>query len=551
MANTDPRSVSRRIRHSTWLLGLLAMLMVVSGLAVMPAVTASAGSFGAIPVGLPIQSRCQGMSVGGHIYFVGQEVVAHTSGGICGAAPTDIEWAWQLGQGSDAKGCKTDDTFCEFKVTTSTDNQYVSLCIDGTNVQGGWTSCDYYGVVGKGEGVLEGYVHDKDGGPVAGAVVKAYGHPGATTTTGADGFYAMTLNSGTYAVDPELGTQGKAATNSFTPRSTSVSVSDGSKAKADFTLDTGVELKLHLDSTSVVADGYHVVNGTITAKQHGQPLAGLKVQLEVDPSGTYDEAVTKGARASICYNGSRIWPSGTLNAPSGVPVDVTTDSSGQYQFSIAVGTTPGTWTLDAWAFNDTGTSLSTDTTNASDTQSITFTINGLNQLSGFVAHLNSEATIDTTFAASLSSAANSANTMVALLSQQTTTAGAAMFGGVSFGMVNAKDGQSMIIFPSGQPPEVNAQGVISPTAAANANDLVYDPAEWSGTGLITKIANNTSIAAVVSGGGLNRLPTLSEFDAGTFVPGWNGVSGNQLTLFQPTFDYLGWPYLSSTPGVCF
>jgi hypothetical protein len=547
------RVADRRVHRSTWnrwLLPFLSILIISSTAFVTQAVSsgASSGSFGPAPSGYPIESRCQGMTVSSHVVFVGQEVIGHTNGGICGSAPKDVEWAWSVVPGKGVKGCEVDGTYCEYKATASTDQQYTTLCIDGSNVQGAWESCDYYGVVGDGQGVLYGYVVDKDGGPVAGTTVKAYGAHGATTTSGSDGFYAMQLEKGKYQVEPSGGPQGKASP-SYTPKVTSASVEGGKRTEANFILDTSIELKLKLSQSSVVANGYEVVSGTVSTTQYGKPLAGVQVQLEVQPGKTPDEAVTAGARASICYNGSRVWPTSTLNSPDGYPVTVTTDSTGHYDFTLTVGTTPGTWTLDAWAFNADG-KLSTDVTAASDTQSVAITTNGSSSLVGFTTELDTAAQA-TSFSSSLKSNATSASNMATLLSQATKSGtGGINFGGLDYGMTNANDGQTMIIFPEGQPPVVDSKGVIEPLTS-NAADLVYDPAEWSGAGLPSTVLNATSLASVVSAVQLTRLPTLAQFDAGASVPGWNTVKGNQLSLFSQNYEYLGWGYPSSTAGACF
>lgn len=59
-------------------------------------------------------------------------------------------------------------------------------------------SCDYYGVPGAGVGVIDGYVTNKDGAPVAGITVNAYGQHSDATTTYIDGWYAMQVLPGGY-----------------------------------------------------------------------------------------------------------------------------------------------------------------------------------------------------------------------------------------------------------------------------------------------------------------------------------------------------------------
>lgn len=503
-----------------------------------------------MPAGLPIESRCQDMTISGHIVFVGQYVDAAAHGGICGVTGKDNSWNWGVGPGHGNKGCAHDGSYCDFKVTASTNQQLESFCITGANGQGGWGSCDYYGVVGDNMGILEGHVTDKDGSPVSGATIKAYGHPGATTTTDVDGFYAMQLNKGSYQVEPSGGPQGKASP-SYTPKITKADVVAHTTSVANFQLDTTLELKMKLDKTSVKANGLEVVSGTITTTQYGKPLPNVSVRLEVQPAQSADQSVTAGARASVCSNGSRVWPTSTLNDPGGYPVTITTDASGKYDFTVAVGTTPGTWTLDAWAYNSQG-KLSTDVTAASDTKSIDFTTNGSSSLGGFVAELIAAAR-GTTFSTSLANDAGGANSMWALLSQATTGSAAGInFGGLGYSLVNAKDGQSMIIFPQGKPPVINKAGTIESALTRNADDLVYDPAEWTGTGLKLPVTagNAASLTNIVSKGLMTDLPTLAEFDAGHGVAGWKTVKGNEITLSSANFEFLGWAYPVGAVGAC-
>jgi hypothetical protein len=540
----------RRAFRSRWLVSLAALLMTASGLLVIPEATAGAanGTFGALPYGLPIQSRCEGMSTGGHVYFVGQTVTASTSAGICGAVHTDINWSWGVAAGApDMQGCAADDSHCSFKVTSSTDNSYVSLCIDGSNVQGAWTSCDYYAVVDDGVGILDGYIHDKDGGPVAGVAVKAYGHPGDTATTDATGFYAMTLDKGNYQVSPERSSTSKAT---FTPAASAVTVVKKAKVEADFTSDVGIEVKLHFDKASVVANGLEAINGTVTTDEGGKPLPNTMVQLEPQPGATREDAVTKGPLAAVCSNGSLVWPANntTLSIPSGAPVDVTTGSNGVYDFTITVGTTPGQWSLDAWAFNSAG-QLSNDTSATSETKSVTFEPNGKSQLAGFIGELATAARA-TSFSTSLNNDANSAFNMVTLLSTTAKSGtGGVDFGGLAFAMVNAKEGQSMLVFPADKPPVINTAGDIVDIGSDLA-DLVYDPAEWTGAGLAASVAG-VPLTTVMSKGLVTALPTLAQFDSGKEVSGWQTVKGNGLTIFGNSFQYDGWAYPSTTPGVCY
>lgn len=90
-----------------------------------------------------------------------------------------------------------------------------------------------------------------------------------------------------------------------------------------------------------------------------------------------------------------------------------------------------------------------------------------------------------------------------------------------------------------------------PGRPGNSADLVYDPAEWTGSGLLSSVTNAASLTSVVSHGLLTRLPTLAEFEAGSSVAGWKTVKSNEITLFSGNFEFDGWGYPVSTPGACF
>jgi hypothetical protein len=75
---------------------ILALLLVTSNAILFSVSTSSAasapstsGGFGPLPGGLPIESRCQDMTISTHIVFVGQYVVGHANGGICGVTGKD------------------------------------------------------------------------------------------------------------------------------------------------------------------------------------------------------------------------------------------------------------------------------------------------------------------------------------------------------------------------------------------------------------------------------------------------------------------------------
>lgn len=124
--------------------------------------------------------------------------------------------------------------------------------------------------------------------------------------------------------------------------------------------------------------------------------------------------------------------------------------------------------------------------------------------------------------------------------------------GLAYALVNAKDGQSVLIFRANQPPVVNAQGQIPADDKANADDLVIHPAEWDGGGLVSKLVNTGSLAEVLDRRLLTPVPTLANFDAGKPAVGWKPVHGNQITIFKPDFEFLGWGYAGiGHAGACY
>jgi hypothetical protein len=260
------------------------------------------------------------------------------------------------------------------------------------------------------------------------------------------------------------------------------------------------------------------------------------------------KAVTAGPLASVCSSGTRVWPTGTLQGPDGSYVTVTTDATGHYSLAIAVGTTPGVWRLNAWAKNTNGT-LSTDTAQAYDTQSITF--NGLpgpkTTPADFALEFDKAAT---TKAAGLEQISSMPSVMVGTLAQTNATESKeTQLGALAFALVNARDGQSVLVFPADRPPEISPTGDIS-NLKVDAGDLVIDPAEWTGAGLPASVGY--SLQAALDKGALQQVPTLSEFETGQQVPGWKTVRGNQVTLSSTSFEYLGWGYqVVAAPGACY
>jgi hypothetical protein len=531
----------RRIGRGRAIAIIATLVIACSGLVAGVALASSDTSgFGPTPVGL-LQSRCAALKMSSHIGFIGKKlsaVAGPAEPGACGGSAT---WSW--GVSGAVKGCRTDSTHCEFKVGASTGDTWAQLCINGNSGQGPWESCDYYGVPAKGEGIIDGYVKDKDGGPVTGTEVTAYGRgygrAGAGATTGSDGFYAIQVKAGSYTVLPSGGPHGKAKPD-YDPSVTHVKVDDGAKVNADFELKAGVELKLEFAHESVAADGLHVLSGKITTTEFGKPLPNVQVELDPREGSSSETIGLTTPRASVCYAGTRVWPTGTLSDPDYYPVNVTTDATGHYDFTLTVGTTPGTWKLDAWAYNSDGT-LSSDTANASDTKSVKFDSSGHEALSDFVTQFNRVAQATS----AVSAASGQAGALAPLLAQITSSGGqTGPLGGYAYGLVNAPDGQSLLVFPSAQAPSITRRGDVN-----TGSDLVIDPAQWSGQGLT--LTNASSLQYTLQSGQLPDIPTLTQFDAGTSLKGWNAHSGSSITPFSGSFEYLGWAYPSSTAGACY
>src|ERR1700722_16585400 len=167
-AEHDDRRNGRRRRAAA----AAVLVVICSVIIVSTAFAAPGGGFGPSP-GEP-QSRCAALVVSSHIGFAGKELTA-TAGpampGSCGGGK--VGWSWEAP--SVLKGCGPDSTHCTFRAGASAGNTWQQVCILGSSTQGPWESCDYFGVPAKGTGIIEGFVKDKDGGPVAGADVTAYG----------------------------------------------------------------------------------------------------------------------------------------------------------------------------------------------------------------------------------------------------------------------------------------------------------------------------------------------------------------------------------------
>jgi hypothetical protein len=263
-----------------------------------------------------------------------------------------------------------------------------------------------------------------------------------------------------------------------------------------------------------------------------------------------DEAVTDAPRASVCPTaGGRLWPQGYLDNPDPLPVDITTDATGHYKFSITVGTTPGVWRLQAWA--ETTEGLALDPT-ASETKSVSFTGLGSTPLSSFVFEVNLIAKSTNTFAQ-----LDNPYSLQAELAYVTAHAtGAAHLGGLAYALGQAKQDEAMIVFPADRPPVTHAGVVV--LDARNDNDLVVDPNEWTGAGLPSTITDAAAVTSIIQKGLLPDVPTLEQWATGADVQAWKTVRGNTLSLAEGPFEGFGWgygpgapPLTTQVPGSCY
>lgn len=394
-------------------------------------------------------------------------------------------------------------------------------------------------------GAIEGMIANSDGNPVQGALVTAYGPTHATAVSGPGGIYYMTVDAGNYRVIPDDPSVKKSA---FSPTDISVGVPKQGSATANFKLDSGMQLVMDLSATTVPATGFAIVKGTITTTQYGKPDPGVTVQLSVDPTNP-PAALLSDPKVALCGTTGRIWPAGTIDDLSGKPVDIVTDADGSYQFSLTVGTVPGSWPLDAWAENADG-SLSSDVSNASDTKTLTVTpVTPKTALSSFITELDSMKS--TSIAAQLSSSAGSLAGLLSSLAAKGLTNGF-QFSGLTFSVGAAPDGTNVVIAPAGSPFKIGADGGLLRSSSL-LDDLIIDPQEWTGHGLPSTITQAASLQYVMQNGLLSDVPTVGQWEGGNSgLKGWS-LKPNKLSDSQNNLEWFGWAYAppsGSAPGYC-
>jgi hypothetical protein len=236
--------------------------------------------------------------------------------------------------------------------------------------------------------VITGKMLNKERQPVPGADVALFGSghhaENYVATSGPDGVCAADVKAGRYRVWPSGRSLSHRTPPKFEPEHRDVSAHAGSMAHANFTVDIGLVVKLTLSATSVPADGFQIVQGTVRVTELGRPQPGVTVALWPQASEPASVAVSRGAWATICGPNGRIWPGATLSSPDGGSADVQTDSNGSYQFTLDVGTVPGPFSVTAWARDAHGALITHDTADASDDHTLGVSAIGAQPLDQFV-----------------------------------------------------------------------------------------------------------------------------------------------------------------------
>jgi hypothetical protein len=488
-----------------------------------------------------IQTRNGGFALSSHVVRAGHTLTGTVINRCLyrdGTAPCPIYWGYMLDAGKRVSGCHARDATCTVKVPRrSPSTAYYVINVGITSDQGTGYSSDYYAVVGRDQAVITGKILNKERQPVQGADVALFGGgrraENYVAQSGPDGIYAADVKAGRYRVWPSGRSLSHRTPPKFDPEHSDLSAHAGTVKHADFTVDIGLVVKLTLSAASAPADGFQIVQGTVKVTELGRPQPGVTVALwpqATEPAGT---AVTRGARATLCGPNGRIWPGGTLAAPDGGSVDVQMDANGTYQFTLDVGTVPGSFSVTAWARDAHGALITHDTSDASDEQTVTVTPLGNQPLDQFVPEYNLTAK-----SIGVTSISSDPNAILTAFETLTRTQGSFKGYAYALGQGNAP---AVVIYPAANPPAIEHDGSV----IADASDLVLQPWEWKpvpGYAL-------TDLSAVLQQGLLPGLPTFAAWVQGPSVPGWSG-SAQAMHPAAQGFQYFGWPYPSSTPGAC-
>ena len=480
-------------------------------------------------------------------YLTGPAPLQSTKSVACGDAGCVYNHLnWVIGSGGSAVlGCGVNQTTCDVRVAPGAG--WVAVYVRQNNDYA--TLYAIYNTGKKDQAMITGYVTDKQKNGVMGTAVDAYGQGKSTgkrgfATSGDQGFYAMEVPAGSYKVVPSGGIGGKKPPK-FDPESTDVSVGPGGKAKANFTLQGGLDVQLTLSSATALGDGYTTITGLVVTTRYGKAEPNVPISLRPNPSLTDATAATKGPFATICdtNSGGRIWPTGSLSAPVGSSVKVTTDKTGRYRFSLTIGTMPGAFPLVAWALDASGQLITTDVSDVSDEATVTIKAPGAVNTSQFASLINSLST-DKTVSGVLEATTNDAASITQSLSQLSRDN--VKLGGLAYSLVNgASGGPAVLVYNDADPPSTASSGQVT----ASPSTLVISPALYAGAAT-QGIAAGTGFNVALQKGALTNIPNFTKWSAGTGVGGWNLTKGNTASIASQSFEYNGWPYPAAKPGAC-
>lgn len=370
--------------------------------------------------------------------------------------------------------------------------------------------------------------HKKADSPVEGVEIKAYdGHRHHTAESGPGGIYFITVKPGRYRLVPDDKSVKK---STFKPTYAAVRVEKNTKATADFEMKAGLKVVLDISSSSVAADGMHIVHARLTTRKYGKPAPNETVQLTVDPNDE-NSALTTAPKVAMCDATGRKWPTGSMSDTLNVPLSVTTGPGGVENLTLAVGTVPGRWSLEAWGKNEDG-DLSSDTANASDTKTLDVkALTPTTRLADFTTELKA-ARAQANFTSADPAYLSSTLSGIAAGSSP-----GVQLGGLVFSVANSSHGTVLLVSSATEAPRIATDGSVRGTGAT-AGDLVIDPAEWN------PVQNGgLTLVQALQGGEINSMPTLNQWENGTAVTGWSTTSGMTMTVpNQNSLQQFGWSY---------
>jgi hypothetical protein len=209
-------------------------------------------------------------------------------------------------------------------------------------------SQDYYYVLGDNQYDVEGFVKDEKGLPVSGLQVVIWSSDGWTAElrTNPQGYFEDVLPADSYTVAPIAGVTGGDVRGDVSPPSYSFSLGPGHLSQeADFVLRDERTLKITFSQPNVAANGYGMVIATVQEvyKDSGLPVSDDPTQIEVEPP---TDAFPPAVMCSVGTSGGSTqasveklaWPQVDGTEIETAPFMATTDSQGQVQFQVWVGT---------------------------------------------------------------------------------------------------------------------------------------------------------------------------------------------------------------------